>query len=312
MNEPLISVILPVYKVEKYLSNCIESVLRQSYTNWELIIVDDGSPDRCPQICDEYAIRDDRIRVIHKANGGLSSARNAGLDVFRGDYVTFLDSDDFWHRDYLKTLLGLCEDHNADIAQCGFVRGEEMVFPEIKMPHDVKVYDNHSIFTQYATKIVVWAKLYKRYILDGITMPEGLINEDDWTTWKLYYRAQKIAVTDEALYYYTVNPESIMAQSKKKPNFSYIDAYKERINFFINTKEEDLEHCSRMQLCKSMVLSYSNPHLSKDERQMVKCRFDESYAIVVGSKYIPIIFKMLFRLFHHLPMLASWMAKRLR
>lgn len=312
MSNPLISVIVPVYKVEKYLPNCIESVQKQTYTNWELILVDDGSPDSCPKICDEYASHDDRIIVIHKENGGLSSARNAGLDVFKGDYVTFLDSDDFWHKEYLTTLVAMCLDNNADIAQCGFVRGDELNFPELNVSCEVRVYDNHTIFTQYATKIIVWAKLYKRYILEGITMPEGLINEDDWTTWKLYYKAKKIAVTNNPLYYYTVNPASIMGQAKKKPNFSYLDAYKERIDFFIGTKEEDLEHCSRMQLCKAMVLTYCNPHLTVEEKYKVKTVFNDSYNVITYSPFVPIKLRILFLMFHYCPSLISKMAQRLR
>ena len=103
---PLISIIVPVYKVEQYLHNCLNSVLAQSYTNWELILVDDGSPDSCGTICDEYTQKDNRIKVIHKENGGLSSARNAGLGVMTGEFVSFLDSDDFWLSDYLKILMG--------------------------------------------------------------------------------------------------------------------------------------------------------------------------------------------------------------
>lgn len=312
MSNLLISVIVPVYKEEKYLPNCIESVQKQSYFNWELILVDDGSPDNCPRICDEYASRDDRIKVIHKENGGLSSARNTGLDVSNGDYVTFLDSDDFWHKDYLKIMLAICEESNAQMSQCQFVRGEETIFPESKDWGKVNVYTNHTVFTSQATNIIMCGKMYARHLFDDIRMPIGLINEDDWTTWKLYYKAGKVAVTSQPLYYYTVNPESIMSHAKKKPNLKYLDAYKERIDFFVGTGEKDLEHCSHMQLCKSMVLSYRNPHLSDEDRQMVKSRFDESYDVISTSKYIPVTFKVLFRLFHHFPMMASKLAQKLR
>lgn len=311
MRKPLVTIIVPCYKVEQYLPVCIESILNQTYANWELILVDDGSPDRCGAICDQYAAENNRIRVIHKANGGLSSARNAGLDIMHGEYVSFLDSDDFWHKDYLRIMLALCIDNNAQMSQCKFVRGEETVFPQNNGKAQVSVYTNHTVFTSFAANIIMCGKMYARHLFDDIRMPIGLINEDDWTTWKLYYKSDNVAVTSLALYYYTVNPASIMGQSKKKPNFSYLDAYKERINFFINTKEEDLEHCSRMQLCKSMVLSYSNPQLTKDERLMVKSRFDESYAVIASSKYIPTTFKALFYLFHHFPMLASKMAQKL-
>lgn len=312
MTPPLISVIVPVYRVERYLPNCIESVQRQSYYNWELILVDDGSPDSCPQICDEYASHDDRIKVIHKENGRVAKARNAALRVARGELITFLDGDDYLNREYLKKMLSIMNSQQVDIVQCGFVRGMETAFPEIKISENVSVYDNHTIFLNQVAKIVVWGKLYKRYIFDGRLVTENKFFEDDFTTWKWYYAAKRIAVTNVPLYYYMDNQQSTMAMHAKKPNWDFLEAYEERINFFISTKEEDLEHCSRMQLCKSMVLSYSNPHLSKEERKMVKFRFDESYAVIANSKYIPITIKVLFRLFHHLPMIASKLASKLR
>ena len=120
----LISIIVPVYKVEQYLPTCIESVQKQSYFNWELILVDDGSPDVCPQICEEYANHDDRIKVIHKENGRVAKARNAALRVAKGEYITFLDGDDYLHKDYLKIMLGIITSKQVDIVQCSFVRGE--------------------------------------------------------------------------------------------------------------------------------------------------------------------------------------------
>lgn len=308
----LISIIVPVYKVEKYLPTCIESVQKQSYFNWELILVDDGSPDVCPQICEEYANHDDRIKVIHKENGRVAKARNAALRVAKGEYITFLDGDDYLHKDYLKIMLGIITSKQVDIVQCSFVRGEATEFPEVKITEKIMMYDNHSIFLNQVAKIVVWGKLYKRYIFDGRMVTEDKFFEDDFTTWKWYYAAKKIAVTNVPLYYYMDNQQSTMAMHKKKPNWDFLEAYEERINFFVGIKEVDMEHCSRMQLCKSMVLSYSNPHLSKEERQMIKTRFDESYKVISSSKYIPTTFKVLFRLFHHFPMMASNVAAKLR
>lgn len=312
MTSPLISVIVPVYKVEKFLPNCIESVQKQSYVNWELILVDDGSPDGCPKICDEYACHDDRIKVIHKENGRVAKARNAALRMAKGEYITFLDGDDYLHKDYLKIMSGIITSKQADIVQCGFVRGEATAFPDVKITEKISMYDNHSIFLNQVAKIVVWGKLYKRYIFEGRLVTEDKFFEDDFTTWKWYYAAKTIAVTNDSLYYYMDNQLSTMAMHKKKPNWDFLEAYEERINFFVDTKEEDLEHCSRMQLCKSMVLSYGNPHLSKEERQMVKARFDESYKVISSSKYISTTFKVLFRLFHHFPVMASKVAAKLR
>lgn len=312
MNNPLVSVIVPVYKVEKYLSTCIESVLHQSYSNWELILVDDGSPDQCPQICDEYSSRDSRIKVIHKDNGRVAKARNAALRVAKGDYIMFLDSDDFIQKDTIKDSVRIAATNDADIVQFGFIRGNEKKFPDLKRTDLVTLYNNHSVFTSTVANVIVCAKLYKKHIFDGRLIVEDKFFEDDYTTWKWYYAATRIALMHDAYYYYTCNENSTMAMHKKKPNWDFLDAYDERINFFVGTKEEDLEHCSRLQLCKSMVLTYSNPNLSEEEKQMVKSQFDENYHVISSSKYVPISFKFIFLLFYVSPMMTSCLVKKVR
>lgn len=305
MDEPLISVIVPVYKVEKYLYNCIDSVINQSYKNWELILVDDGSPDNCPQICDEYASKDKRIKVIHKINGGLSSARNVGLDIAKGEFVGFLDSDDFWHADYLKILLYLSEKHSADIVQCSFIRGTSTVFPTINKWIKVKSFDNHSIFLKGFSKIIVCCKLYKRYTIDEIRMPEGKINEDDFTTWKFYYRARKIVVTNQCLYYYTFNDKSIMANQLKLPRLDFIEAYKERIDFFNTKGEKDLEDYSRGHLCKAMLLTSNNPMLSEEQKEIVSETFLDNWRLIKFSRFIPLHLRFLFFMYRFFPKMTK-------
>lgn len=303
--KPLVSVIVPCYKVEQYLPNCIESIINQSYENWELILVDDGSPDKCGDICDEYAKQDNRISVIHKENGGLSSARNAGMKIMEGDFVTFLDSDDYLHMDTLKILVGYAEKYESQLVQCDFVRGNEIKFPIWKGDEKITEYDNHTIFTKFAAKIIMCGKLYKRDLFDGIIMPEGIINEDDWTTWKLYYRASKIIVTNRPLYYYTVNPNSIMSMVKKKPDTTYYGAYDERIQFFVENEEKDLETVSRLQFCKSFLLSYSNKQLTKKQRKEIRTRFEDNWQILKTSNVVPPILKILFFGFTVYPKVVS-------
>lgn len=253
---PIVSIIVPIYKVEKYLRTCLDSILAQSYPYWEAILVDDGSPDACPQIIEEYAESDKRVRIIHRENGGLSAARNSGLGIVRGDFITFLDSDDFWHKDYLNWMVKTAVEHNADIVQCDFVRGIETTFPQIDERDKgvVKLYNRRSIFTSFVAKVIVCAKLYKRYILDGLNFPEGRVNEDDCTNWRFYYRANNIAAINKKLYYYTINPNSTMGKLKKKPDLRFIDAYYERIEFFEQKEENDLVATSRIQLLKSLTL----------------------------------------------------------
>ncbi len=307
-----VSIIVPVYKVEKYIHNCIKSVLAQSYEDWELILVDDGSPDNSGLICDEYAAKDVRIKVTHKENGGQSSARNVALDLPpKGDYITFLDSDDFWHPEYLSIMMKMCVENDADIAQCGFLRGNAMMFPNIDLSSDIKVYDTHSVFVSGAANIIMWAKVYKKSLWNNIRMPIGLYNEDDWTTWKIYYRAKRITITSDKLYYYTLNPTSTMGRLKKKPDLKYFAAYKERIDFFIKEGQVDLEHCSRLQLCKSIVMVYSNPKLDDEQEKVIQKVFSENYKKLKASPYISLKYKVILFLFNISPKLISRIVNKL-
>ena len=308
----LVSVVIPVYKVEKYLRNCIESVINQSYTNWEMILVDDGSPDRSGKICDEYAQVDARIHVIHQQNRGQANARNNGVNCCRGDYVTFLDSDDFFHPQFLEYMLSLMIKENADIVQCSYLRGSDTCFHEILGNWHEGVFDNHSIFLKEKANVIVWGKIIKREIVEKIRITEGRYYEDDFTTWKWYYNSKCVVVSDRALYYYTINPQSTMAHHIRKPSLDFFYAYNERILFFEQTEEKDLEHCSRLQFCKALVLTYNNNHLSKNERLKIKVHFQESWKELKKSPYIELKYKVLFGLFQVIPQFASYMAEKLR
>lgn len=303
--KPLVSVIVPCYKVEKYLPNCIESVINQTYDNWELILVDDGSPDDSGKIADEYAKRDKRVKVIHKANAGVAAARNSGVEIAEGEYATFLDSDDFLHKDFLKDMLELAHRTKADVTQCGYVRGNDMEFPTIKHTRCEHVYTSHEIFIADVAKIIVWGKLIKTEILKAIKIPEGRYFEDDLVTWRWYYAANRIAVTNAPYYYYTLNDASQMAQHKKKPNLSFIEAYDERIKFFKETREKDLEDCSHRQLCKSLLLTYSNDLLTEEQRALVLKRYRESWNILKHSDILPLKFRILFWGFNLFPSFIS-------
>lgn len=310
---PLVSIIVPVYKVEKYLPTCLDSILAQSYPHWEAILVDDGSPDKCPQIIDDYASRDARMRTVHRENGGLSAARNSGLRTVRGDFITFLDSDDYWHPDFLKIMVETALKDNADIVQCDFVRGVETAFPELGAPIDstARIYDRRSIFTSFAAKVIVCAKLYRRHILDGIVFPEGRVNEDDCINWRLYFKADRIAGVEHKLYYYTVNPQSIMGKLKKKPDLRFIDAYHERIAFFEQAGEEDLVATSRIQLLKSLVLLAG--HNDKETRGVVRSELRKQYRALRASSFkIPGLLKAVFIFVNAFPRMGGKLIVKLR
>lgn len=212
MNE-LVSVIIPVYNVEKYLCKCLDSVLAQTYTNLEIILVDDGSPDACGQICDQYAQKDSRVKVLHKANGGVSSARNAGLDLATGKYIYFMDSDDYIQPILCQRIVELLEQHDVDIVTFDCWRVTErgkllggtetiddgLIVPEVALAELMRGNINN-----YA-----WNKIYRRHIFQDIRFPEGQVWEDVAISYKLLLKARRIYCCNEKLYYYLQRPDSI-------------------------------------------------------------------------------------------------------
>lgn len=237
---PKITVIVPVYKVEPYLRRCIDSILIQTYTDFELILVDDGSPDACPEICDEYAQKDERIRVIHRENGGLSAARNSGLDAAKGEYIVFVDSDDWVHPEYLEYLYCAVLEHGVQLSACKFIKTGTVIESE-QMQYTCNVWDGLTWFKEnHVNGIVAWGKLYHRSLFQSIRYPVGKIHEDEFTTYKLLYLAGDIAVVDCKLYYYYINENSIMNSSYSVRRLARLDAIAERCEFFKEIGQRDM------------------------------------------------------------------------
>lgn len=213
--EHLISVIVPIYKVEKYLSKCIDSILIQTYNNLEIILVNDGSPDKCGSICDEYAAKDSRIIVIHKENGGLSDARNVAIDIATGEYLTFIDSDDYVTSDYIETLYQLVKTHNSKISVAlpqTFYEGEDCIIVNKKI--SVTCFDSleaiEEMFYQKQFDTNAWGKLYHHTLFDtGIRYPKGILFEDLPTTYLLFAETDRISFTNKRIYYYMLRKDSI-------------------------------------------------------------------------------------------------------
>lgn len=214
-DNPLISIIVPCYKVEKYLPICIESIIRQTYTHLEILLVDDGSPDKSGQICDEYAEKDSRIIVIHKENGGLSDARNVAINQANGEWITFVDSDDFIADNYVETLYGLARELRCDCSVCclrSFNEGEipmkRFSLPKKESFPPLKAIE--LMFYQKKFDHCAQAKLYHRRLFDtGIKYPKGLVFEDMATTYQLLMQSQGVAYTDADLYNYLLRKDSI-------------------------------------------------------------------------------------------------------
>lgn len=231
MSKPLVSVIVPIYNVEKYLEKCVTSIRNQDYTNLEIILVDDGSPDACPQLCDAYAKADKRIRVIHKKNGGLSDARNAGIRVATGDYLAFIDSDDYVDPAFVSTLLHEAQRQDADIVACSLQRvyDDKTVFPPKWV--DEATFSNIEgirdiLSSPSLCDVMAWNKLYKKELFTktGILYPVGKVHEDMFTTYKLFYAAQKICFVNKPLYYYVQREGSIINQGFNKKRLHAVEA----------------------------------------------------------------------------------------
>lgn len=232
-----ISVIVPVYKVEKYLNRCIDSILAQTFIDFDLILVDDGSPDNCGKICDEYAEKDSRIRVIHKQNGGLSDARNAGIDwVFENsdsEWITLIDSDDWVSPNYLEALYNSAKKYNKDISICNFVKTDGLNENIFSDKVSVKLWNTEELFCENnAIATVAWGKLYRKDLFSEIRYPFGVLHEDAFVTYKLLFQYEEVAVIEEPLYAYFQRDSSIMNVSWTPKRLAAFDAYDAQIKFF--------------------------------------------------------------------------------
>jgi glycosyltransferase involved in cell wall biosynthesis len=208
----LVSVIVPVYNAERWLGRCVDSILGQSHRELELILVDDGSGDGSGAICDGYAARDTRVRVIHKANGGVSAARNDGLAAARGEWIAFCDDDDFLAPGMVARLMAICLQNDCDIAQCRALKGGAESLPG-PPPGEVEVFTGRGILERFYEKssIWVWDKLYRRGVWDAVRFPVGSYTDEDQTVvHHLLGAARRVAITTEPLYYHYIHPASVM------------------------------------------------------------------------------------------------------
>lgn len=312
MNTPLITIIIPIYKVEQYLHRCVDSVLHQTYTNLKIILVDDGSPDACPLICDEYATKDSRVTVIHKENGGQSSARNAALDSHPdGDFLFFLDSDDYLHLQTLEILLKIQQESDADMVQIKFLHGSANVFPDIPLHYQYNTYNNTTIFYSSEMSLCVCGGLYKMSIWDDIRMPLGTVNEDDATSWQAYYKCGKIAISSLPLYYYFKNQDSTMARLKKELRLDFIGHYHKRILFFREKDMKLLTRLSQWRFCLPLMMSYvSNKAATESQRSIMWKEFKANIKPVLMCSKVPFTHKILFILFRLLPNICRFLAMK--
>ncbi len=303
-SSPLVSVIVPVYNVEPYLRRCLDSIVNQSYTNLEIILVDDGSLDNSPQICDDYAAKDKRIIVIHKKNGGLSDARNAGLDVCKGEYISFVDSDDWVDEKYVEKLFSLIIEENADIA----------IGENLKTDGKISAKQENVIVKAYSTRdalfhlfrkthiafVISCGKIYKRNLFKSIRFPVGKFHEDEFTTYILFYNSKKILYTSQILYYYYQRVGSIV--STRHP-WDVLEVFEQRYLFFKDKDEKDLLPLLIKPLCWQLLCAYwfelkrnpnkANKHLSDFQKYTKEKCFSQT----------PLFHKFFLKIFSRFPFL---------
>jgi glycosyltransferase involved in cell wall biosynthesis len=274
----LISIIVPVYKVEAYLSRCVDSIVAQTYKNLDIILVDDGSPDNSGKICDEYAEKDNRITVIHQANGGLSDARNAGIAVAKGSYLTFLDIDDWVPPEYIAYLYDLLKETGSAISLCNFLKTTTEELPQVTEPEMVTVMKNDAILAKYIDLgddfhpqlVMACGKLFEASLFETIRFPVGRLHEDEFTTYKLFHFAPQTVLSKKPLYYYWQREDSIMGETgfRLQNKLDYMDALAERAAFFHEVGRPALSD----RTYKSLFSEALSVNLQLDERKETEAK----------------------------------------
>lgn len=300
MNAPRISIIVPVYNTAAYLPACIDSIRAQTYQNLEVLLIDDGSTDTSPQLCDEAARQDPHIQVVHQKNGGLSAARNSGLARCTGDYLTFVDSDDFLHERYVEALLAPCQEQGCEASIGMFTRvpaSEDdrplRSTPLSGAPAEVVTgrETNLRLYTaKYWTRTTTaWNKLFRRDLWGDARFPDIVLHEDEALLYQVLYRAQKVAYVDETLYFYRINSTGLMANRCREKNLTMLAILDERQKFYEAQNEPVLLTRTRNREFFCAVEYYQivsrQPQPNRALLRRYRRRMRELYSLLLRSDY---------------------------
>lgn len=290
--EHLISIVIPVYKVEKYLKRCIESVLSQTYKYYELILVDDGSPDDSPKICDEYASSYENITVIHKENMGVSAARNSGIEVAKGKYITFIDSDDFVDEIFLEVLKTTLEINNVSISMCSYIRVTDSFKPvksntkEFRMINDLEAMD---MLLDDQSKCAPWGKLYDINLFDDLRFPVGKIMEDMFVMPTLFEKAKHLGISSQELYFYNQEGESITRSNFNYNKLDMVEAasfWKKHTGvYYPELLEKASIHFFTVLINNCMYLTKVNDSYGRSKYDDYKYEILNNYSYIINSTY---------------------------
>lgn len=284
MKSLLFSIIIPIYNIELYIHQCIDSVLNQTYKNFELILVDDGSPDNCPSICDEYACCDDRVKVIHKKNGGLVSARKAGANIACGDYIVCVDGDDWIENDYIEKMAKIAIGYEADIIACGYIKAYENKNEKKIIPYRKGFYTRENIVNELFPTLIqgekaqyfppsIWAKAYKSelYIpLQNAVDDKIKIGEDGACVIPCIYNAKSIFIMEEFVYYYRQNPSS-MTKEHKAFDLAGPKLISEHLTENMNMNEYDFQSQLYLKITHELFSVLLSQFNRKEKYKNIKC-----------------------------------------
>ena len=288
MREPLISVIVPIYNVEKYLKQCVDSIINQTYHNLEIILVDDGSPDNCGAICDEYAKTDNRIRVIHKPNGGLSDARNAGIKTMHGEYLMFVDSDDYITEDCIAYLYDISVRFSADLVIGGFEKFENetkcLIYTTAATNECVEKLNNREAMKNTLINgCAAWARLYKADVHHNIMFPVGEINEDEAIVLSLLEKCQIVVNTNKVIYKYRYRSQSITSTRWDRNKLDWCNHCKANLEF-ISEKYPDLIIYAKQRYCSSVIWALNNMTSDKNRFSDLIPKYQMELKKCIGDK----------------------------
>ena len=311
--EHLISVIIPIYNVEKYLNQCIQSIVEQTYQNLEIILIDDGSTDKSSKICDVWSMNDDRIKVIHQKNHEAAKAKNQGIKNASGELIAFVDSDDCIKKDMYEKLYKLMKEKECDIVECGYQCFKDRILQEESTLNRVEVCNSEQaikyLMGDSKMKQVVWNKLYKKEVIGDIRFPKGRYIDDEFWTYKILNNARRICVTNEKLYYYRQHASSIMGKKYNVRRLDVIDAFQERMMYMKKNQPKLIAKSTLtyigMVMYQYQCLTLHGKEIDKDKlfrnkiykqiKKLEKCEFENAIALA-NLKY-----KIWYRLFWRCP-----------
>jgi glycosyltransferase involved in cell wall biosynthesis len=292
----LISIIVPVYNMERYLDRCVSSIVNQTYKNIEIVLVDDGSTDSSPKMCEDYAKNDDRIKVVHKENGGLSDARNAGLKIAIGDYIGYVDSDDWIEPDMYERMVNACIDNDAEMALCRYFR--EYDDKTIDDGTDrVDILDRETLLNIYITDKdgfmvynSVWSKLFKRELVENVMFPKGQNSEDIMYTTRAMCKLNKAVYIDASLYHYVIDrKDSIMNVAKTERMFKdELPFWREHIKCIRDNVSDAMADLAAYYYYRRLLFYYID---TKDKRIVELIKNDKSEINRIYSKDINLVSK---------------------